>query len=34
MKKDVIVYIEDILDGIAKIEEYTKKITENNFRFG
>jgi len=31
MKKDVIVYIEDILDGIAKIEEYTKKITENNF---
>jgi uncharacterized protein with HEPN domain len=31
MKRDVRVYIEDIQESINKIEEYTKKITENDF---
>ena len=31
MKRDVAVYIEDILECIAKIEEYTKDITESSF---
>lgn len=31
MKRDVQVYIADILESIEKIEEYTKTITENDF---
>lgn len=31
MKRDLRVYIEDILESIAKIEEYTKEITEDDF---
>ena len=31
MKRDIRVYIEDILECIAKIEEYTKEITEDEF---
>ena len=31
MKRDMQVYIEDILECIARIEEYTKEITENDF---
>lgn len=31
MKREVRVYLEDILEGIAKIEEYTKPITEEVF---
>jgi uncharacterized protein with HEPN domain len=31
MKRDMRVYIEDILECIAKIEEYTKEITEDDF---
>lgn len=31
MKKDIRVYIEDILESIAKIEEYTKNVTEKIF---
>lgn len=31
MKRNVQVYIEDILESIAKIEEYTKEITEDDF---
>ena len=31
MKRDIRVYIEDILESIAKIEEYIKEITEDNF---
>ena len=31
MKKDVRVYIEDILECIAKIEGYTKETTEDDF---
>jgi len=31
MKRDLRVYIEDILDSIAKIEEYTKTITNEDF---
>jgi len=31
MKRDVLVYIEDILECVAKIEEYTKEITVNDF---
>ena len=31
MKRDVIVYVEDILECIAKIEEYTEDITESGF---
>ena len=32
MKRDVRVYIEDILQCIDKIEEYTSDIDEDNFR--
>lgn len=31
MKRDVEVYIEDVLDSIARIEEYTKKTDKENF---
>jgi uncharacterized protein with HEPN domain len=31
MKRDIRVYIEDILECIAKIEEYTRQITEDDF---
>lgn len=31
MKKGIQVYIEDILECIAKIEKYTKEITEDGF---
>lgn len=31
MKRDIGLYVEDILESIAKIEEYTKKLTENDF---
>ena len=31
MKRDMRVYIEDILECITKIEEYTKEITEDDF---
>lgn len=31
MKRDILVYIADILECIAKIEEYTKTITEDDF---
>ncbi|HBR09745.1 DUF86 domain-containing protein [Candidatus Bipolaricaulota bacterium] len=31
MKRDMRVYIEDILECVAKIEEYTKAITEDDF---
>ena len=31
MKRDIRVYIEDILESIAKIELYTKTITKNDF---
>jgi len=31
MKRDIRVYIEDILECIVKIEEYTKGIAENDF---
>lgn len=31
MKKDARVYIEDILEGILKIEEYTNDITKEEF---
>lgn len=31
MKRDMRVYIEDILESIEKIEEYTKPISEENF---
>lgn len=31
MKRDMRVYIEDILECIAKIEEYIKEITEDDF---
>lgn len=31
MKRDMRVYIEDILESIAKIEEYTKEIAEDDF---
>lgn len=31
MKRDIRVYIEDILECIGKIEEYTKEITEDDF---
>lgn len=31
MKKDFRVYVEDILESIAKIEEYTNSITEEEF---
>lgn len=31
MKRDMRVYVEDILESIAKIEEYTKEITEEDF---
>jgi len=31
MKRDIRVYIEDILDSIAKIEQYTKAITKDDF---
>ncbi len=31
MKRDVQVYIEDILESIEKIEEYTKEIDEADF---
>lgn len=34
MKRDMRVYIEDILECITKIEEYTKEITENDFYEG
>jgi len=31
MKRDMGVYIEDILESIAKIEQYTKTITKDKF---
>lgn len=31
MKRDIRVYIEDILESIAKIEQYTKAITKEEF---
>lgn len=31
MKKDARVYIEDILEGILKIEEYTNNVTKDEF---
>lgn len=31
MRRDMRVYIEDILECVAKIEEYTKEITEDDF---
>lgn len=31
MKRDVRLYVEDILESIAKIEEYTKEMTEDGF---
>jgi uncharacterized protein with HEPN domain len=31
MKRDVSLYIEDIIECIAKIEEYTDSITEDDF---
>ena len=31
MTRDMRLYIEDILDSIAKIEQYTKAINENGF---
>ena len=31
MKRDMQVYMEDILECIARIEEYTKEITDNDF---
>ncbi len=31
MSKDIKVYLDDILESIAHIENYTKKITENKF---
>lgn len=31
MKRDIRVYVEDILESIEKVEEYTKPITEENF---
>jgi len=31
MKKEVLVYLEDILESIAKIEEYTKELEEEEF---
>ncbi|MEW6172705.1 MAG: DUF86 domain-containing protein [Bacillota bacterium] len=31
MKRDVRVYLADILESIAKIEEYTKDLTEEGF---
>ncbi len=31
MKRDMGVYIEDILESISKIEEYTKAISKDDF---
>ncbi len=31
MKRDIRVYVEDILESIAKIEQYTDGISENDF---
>jgi len=31
VKRDIMVYIEDILESIEKIKEYTKPISEENF---
>ena len=31
MKRDIRIYIEDILECVAKIEEYTREITEDDF---
>jgi len=31
VKRDVRLYVEDILESIAKIEEYTKEMTEDGF---
>jgi len=31
MKRNIRVYLDDILQCIAKIEEYTRGITENDF---
>ena len=31
MKKDIRVYIEDSLESIEKVEEYTKSISEEDF---
>lgn len=31
MKRDLRVYIDDIVQSVAKIEEYTKDISEDNF---
>jgi len=32
MKRDIRVYVQDILDSIAKIAEYTKAVTKDDFR--
>ena len=32
MKRDMRVYIEDILESISKIEEYTKTVTDEDFQ--
>jgi|GEM_PF-3969044 len=31
MKKDIVVYFEDILDSIKKIKKYTKNLSEIDF---
>lgn len=31
MKRDIRVYVEDILESIEKVEEYIKPLTEENF---
>ncbi|OGK09969.1 hypothetical protein A2767_01855 [Candidatus Roizmanbacteria bacterium RIFCSPHIGHO2_01_FULL_35_10] len=31
MKKDILVYIDDIIESIDKIEEYANRITEEDF---
>lgn len=31
MKKDIKIFLFDILDSIEKIEEYTKNLSENDF---
>ncbi len=31
MRRDIRVYVEDVLESIGKIEEYTKPISEENF---
>lgn len=31
MKRDIKLFLEDIVDSISKIEEYTKEINEESF---